>query len=178
MKTYLTRSIIAALASVVITCAASALVLGPSNLVGNWNPGSDYNTASDAKIASQALVTWYNGGTNANTLPGDTLFTLAPTSLGALPPTVPDGTKVDTSGPVDFNGSLTTYLVGKYGNVAYLFYLGGSGTWTLPSKLEGVQQGLSHYVAFGRTSVPDGGSTIALLGLGLALLAIARRKLA
>jgi hypothetical protein len=60
-----------------------------------------------------------------------------------------------------------------------LYYLNGVNTWTFTAPLNGTQvYGLSFYSLYSpTTSVPDGGATAALLGVGLlALAGLARRQ--
>jgi hypothetical protein len=78
-----------------------------------------------------------------------------------------------------------TYLTGKYDaeNAGmYVWYVAGlTGIVTMPANSSGFNgnQGLSHSIAYGPgTSVPEGGSTVAMLGAGFILLAgLARRSL-
>jgi hypothetical protein len=87
---------------------------------------------------------------------------------------------VDTGGPVDLNVSNWTYLLAKYGNVAYVWNVSNLTTVTVTSNLAGVQNGLSHYALFnpGTVTTPDGGTTLGLLGLGLMGVGYLRRRLA
>jgi hypothetical protein len=88
---------------------------------------------------------------------------------------------VDTGGPVtDLNVSNYTYLLAKYGNTAYVWYVADLTLVTITSNLSGVQNGLSHYALFnpGTVTTPDGGTTLGLLGLGLMGLGYLRRRLA
>jgi hypothetical protein len=144
--------------------------------VGNWDPGSAYNNDTDATTAANALVTWYNGGANANGVLAGATFTLASTSLAPLPNPLTFSFKDDSAPFVSFDASLYSYVLGKYGNVTYLFYIGNlSGMYDLP--LTGPNQlGLSHEIGFvSRTSVPDGGMTVIMLGSALAGLGAVRR---
>jgi len=72
------------------------------------------------------------------------------------------------------------YISGKFGPGQHIWYFpnGAPLSFTMPAT-SGFG-GLSHTSGFGLVvgRVSDGGSTVALLGLGLALLGIARRKLA
>jgi hypothetical protein len=106
-------------------------------------------------------------------------------NFGALPSTTETGhLKQDNANTTfDLGVGGFTYLIGKYDaeNAGmYVWYVAGlTGTVTMPADSTGFngQQGLSHSIAYGPgTSVPDGGSTIALLGGALVLLAgISRR---
>jgi hypothetical protein len=91
----------------------------------------------------------------------------------------------DESGNNTFNASNWTYVLAKYGNsypgdqfnpagqISLVWYVGNlSGTQTvLPT------QGLSHLTLLNpRTTVPDGGATLGLLGLGMLALGYLRRR--
>ena len=157
---------------------SQALTIDYSTMgVGNWDPGSAYNNNTDATIAANALVTWYNGGANANSVLSGVTVTLAPTGLAPLPNPLTFSFKDETSPFSSFDASLYSYVLGKYGNVTYLYYIGNlSGTYDLP--LTGPNQlGLSHEIGFvaRTTTVPDGGMTVIMLGSALAGLGAVRR---
>jgi len=85
------------------------------------------------------------------------------------------------SGSVDVTGF--TYLLGKYGDTAHIWYVGGlNGVQSIPLNEPGGAlgtQGQSHYSLFNptpSTGVPDGGATVLLLGAALSALAIAGRR--
>lgn len=82
-----------------------------------------------------------------------------------------------TDGAIDATGFL--YVYAKYGGEARVWYnaSGFSGIMTVPTA------GLSHLSTYnpggGNTpGVPDGGTTLALMGLGFAGLSLLRRKIA
>lgn len=197
MKTYLTRSIFAAFAGLAIACSASALTIGDTRNLGSIDPGSPADASAEAGYIT-------------------TLVGLSPSAIGTIDLSVPLSgpnfriydryladpaasypaatatgalSGLSPASSVDVTG--WTYLLAKYGDTSYVWYLGGlSGVQSVPLNEPGVipgtgtpsvnvgTQGQSHYSLFNQAPrVPDGGSTIALLGLGLALLAIARRKL-
>ena len=95
--------------------------------------------------------------------------------------TCPDATEAgedqgnSPSGSVDVTG--WTYLLAKYGQVAHVWYVGGtSGFVDVP--LDATGGGQSHYSLYnpGTTTVPEGGSTLMLLGAGLAAVGALRRR--
>jgi hypothetical protein len=106
-------------------------------------------------------------------------------NFGALPATTVTGHKAQNGSGTSFDlgASGFTYLIGKYDAESagmYVWYVAGlTGLVSIPGTSDGFNghQGLSHTIAYGPgTSVPDGGSTIALLGGALVLLAgISRR---
>jgi hypothetical protein len=75
------------------------------------------------------------------------------------------------------------YMTGKYGNgTQQVFYIGNLlvDNITLPATIAGTTgPALSHVAWFrGTTDVPDGGTTLLLLGAAMAGFAALRRKLA
>ena len=144
--------------------------------VGWYDRASKANKPTDVTAAANFLVDYYNGQTVVNTF-SQVSFTLAPTAFGVLPGDLAYGYK-DETGPFDsIDTTKYEYVLGKYGNNAYLFYIADlTGFVQLPGKLGG--KGLSHQVAFDsdRINVPDGGTTVALLGLAFVGLEIARRR--
>lgn len=84
------------------------------------------------------------------------------------------------------SGSGFTYILAKYdgpnggdvvwfvGGAAFTLPGDSSGLWTNP---DGQGYGISHWTGFGPgTSVADGGTTAALLGLGLVILSLIARR--
>jgi hypothetical protein len=177
MKTTITKLCLAVVCAAGMTLTSQATLIDYSTMgVGNWDPGSAYNNNPDSTLAANALVTWHNGGVNANTALAGATFTLGSAPLGALPGPLSFSFKDETAPFVSFDASLYSYILGKYGNVTYLFYVGNlSGTFELPLTGEN-DLGLSHEIAFvTRTSVPDGGMTLMLLGSAFAGLGTVRR---
>jgi hypothetical protein len=118
-------------------------------------------------LGANALTTI--GGNSYDTTAHD--FAGSVSSLGALDyPNNPPGTI-----PAGFQ-----YVLGKFGSASYVWYLGNQSFDISDLSVQG--GGLSHWVAFNPSNtdipVPDSGSAVALLGLALALLAVARRRLA
>jgi hypothetical protein len=73
-----------------------------------------------------------------------------------------------------------TYLLAKYGNTSYVWYVAGLTDVTLATPLGGGEDnGLSHYSLFnpGTITTPDGGTTLGLLGLAMLGLGYVRRHL-
>lgn len=160
---------------------ARAIVLDFSvSGIGSYAPASAANNDAEVTVAVNALINWFNGGPNPSG--GGITYTLTPGS-GLPPPALPTpavfGFKDDAAPFVDITLPGYTYLLAKYGNVAYVFYLGNlaPGSYSLPA-VGPNGLGLSHEVAFTtQTTVPDGGTTMALLGLGLLALEVLRRRI-
>ncbi len=177
------------LALVGLALNASAVPLSFSDYgVGTWAPGSDFN--SDPTVLSgvkHSVEVW-----NGTALPG--LYTEGSQSAtfvkGAgvlvpvlLPEPLANLGKDETPpfASIDNSGGLYSYLLGKYGNESYLFYIGGlnDSAISLPTSF-GPGGGLSHQVVFSARTpdlrVPDAGATALLLGLGLVGLLPFTRK--
>jgi len=151
----------------VLASVSSAITIGTDQLVGYWAPGSSYNNPTETTFAADLLIDWSNGGPAPTNTDAVFLITNQFTNL-------PDLDSTYTRNETGIGGTFTgyNYIVGKYANISYLFYLGG-GTYELPTTY--ARRGLSHYQAFGESPVPDGGTTVALVGAGLGLFALVRR---
>lgn len=170
---------LAVLALAAPAAKAIPLVDWSNHVVGTYTPASGYNNDAAVTIGANKLITWYNGGANPNPDP-NAVFSLTVGS-GVPPPALPGavfGFKDEDAPFGAVNSATSNYVLGKYGNTAYLFFIGNidAGNITLPATFGG-QNSLSHFVAFSRASVPDGGTTIALLGVCMLIMEGVRRKL-
>jgi hypothetical protein len=158
---------------------ASALTIGDNQELGKVffgiPSGDDARTNYVNHLVGMAL------GTSDSAL-GQS-FTRSNTNFGPLPTAVFG--KNGTSTTIDLGSGLYSYLFAKYdgpnGGVE-VWYVGNlSGNITIPSFGFGPpgtnKYGLSGWTLFGPggTSVPDGGTTVMLLGAALSALGIARR---
>lgn len=161
---------------------ATATTLTLDYLIGTVAPDTPANPANEL-IYSNALITWYNGGTNPNG-GGTYVYTLGPDasfvpgspgsgSLLAATGGVSAGTVINgvLTGPVDVTGY--TYLMAKFGPDGALYYLNGitsldgfNPAWGPFTSQEGF--GLSGITLFGpgTPSVPEAGALL-LFGTGL-----------
>lgn len=100
-----------------------------------------------------------------------------------------DAPVVELTGAVKFDtetpGTVSNYqfVLGKYGLTSWVWELAPGEEFTLPSKFKDKNNkggGLSHYTVFNGTTrqVPDGGTSIALLGMALLGLGGIRKVLA
>ena len=178
----LTKFALSAFAALALSATAQAVAIGDANYLGFVNPGLP---AGDAQTASyvQTLIDLAPGAT-LGTPPGATNDNYFERSLNVFA-NLPDaefGVKQDNSNAtIDVTG--WTYLLAKYGvgsNAAgtHVWYVGDlTGVVDIPATFEG--NGLSHSTLLtgGGTTVPDGGTTAVLLGLGLVAISfIARRR--
>jgi hypothetical protein len=189
MKSYFGKLAALAAFSVLTLTSARAVTLTINNGLGGAI-GGEVGTIIPASPASMADEVVYIN---------DLLALVAPTASGRYTTTAWDfngtvsalgstdnvNTNLDNGSPnPDFYNTISgfEYVLGKYGNAAVVWYLGGA-EFVIPLTLDvpgGQGDGLSHWIAFNPGSkVPDGGATVVLLGLGLVGMSfIARRRLA
>ncbi len=193
MKKSLLISALAGLTSLVFAPQAQAISLGYNDLysigsIEKGTPDSDaaqvfvLNILLDLSAGNDQVVPTPSGappGANSSyTFDRTGNFQPGTTYPNAV---VDDAVSGDaTAGTIDLDGGFL-YLLAKYGNkkvpgtsnpAFYVWYVGGlSGDVSIPTS------GLSHLTAYNpSTSVPDGGTTLLLLGTGLSALGLARRK--
>ena len=185
MKIIKKLSLIASVASMALAAQLNALTI--AGAIGSIDPSTPANALNEvgginALIALPADLTapiigdnngTYDGGTSSAVLDRFSTTEVGPgaTSVGGLQGQAP-------SGSVNVDG--WDYLAAKYGTALYVWYVGGlSGfqdvpLFELPGQGENAQ---SHYSLYNPgTTVPDGGTTVALLGFVLGALAVVRRK--
>jgi hypothetical protein len=135
-------------------------------MVGSVDPGSPADETSETAYVNTLLGMSANSVLNSG---GKTYTTFAYDASGSIV----DYLKFDTGTPAPVTGY--QFILGKFGNTSYVWELGAGETFTMFSS-EGQfpqgdgNQGLSHYSVFNKTTtrrVPDGGTSIALLGMAL-----------
>jgi hypothetical protein len=157
---------------------ASALTIGDAFYVGNIIDGIPSSLADEAAYIN-ALITLLPDapniaiGTETYNRVGSTLASPLPsaTDVGAV--------KTDTSVNTGIDVSGFTYLLGKYDASdagSFVWLVSGLTTVDLPALAN--ERELSHYSLFNPTSVPDGGTTIGLLGLAMLALGYLRYRTA
>lgn len=197
MKTSIIRKWIACLClggTLLGATGAQAVIISNSRLLGTIVPGTPANPANETEMVRFLVAALNTGTSGAVAYPGagvslgnnpddpqtETYTLWAPTGLG-LPAPLPAATGAQTvTGNTTINlGALQyDYIVAKFGQDAEAFWIGGlSGELTIPN-YTGNTNGLSGYTLInGRTSVPDGGATVALMGIALGGLSLGRRFL-
>lgn len=149
--------------------------------LGTVVPGTPASPGSDQGFLS-GLLTAYNSGTRGSwTVPGapgggDYTFNINPgTSLPGTLPTLNglyqlgnmSGLSGSTSVIISLAGITADYITIKWGQDFEAYYVHGlTGSVTLGNDVN--RNGISGYTYWNGGQVPDGGTTIALLGLGLA----------
>jgi hypothetical protein len=159
----------------------------------NTQPGN--NGIGTLTTWAQSAIDAYNtGGYTGSPLPalGAFQFQILPTgqtNTGTIPPGWPTGYAPSTTSSLTLPLGGFNYIVlswggsnipGDNGTADYLYYIGGtSGNFTF-SRPDLAGGGLSGVTVWGPTTpprVPDGGTTIALLGFGLLACVIFQHKM-
>jgi hypothetical protein len=160
---------------VALPTATRALTIGDSQELGFVEFGIPSGDADRTNYVNH-LIGMSLGSTD--TALGQT-FTRSNNSFGSLPTAV--FALNGTSTTIDLGINLYSYLFAKYDGPNYgseVWYVGNlSGSITIPAT--GGKYGLSGWTLFGPgggNNAPDGGTTAALLGLGLSGLAALRAK--
>jgi PEP-CTERM motif len=157
--------------------ADTILTTSSSTYVGSVNPGSPSST-SDELTYIQTLLTVGPGDTLTVTVAPHTWLYTRSSNTGPFPAVTAYGNSSGTTQSTGIDVSGFDYLLAKYGDVSYVWYVGGLTEVDIPSTL-GVAGGLSHWDLFdGNTSPVPEPTSMALLGTGLFGMAGAiRRKL-
>jgi hypothetical protein len=165
-----------------------SLTIGDSHELGTVKPSEPAGDANRTLYVNTMIGLSLGDSTHVIVQPGnhDNLVTRSNNNFGSLPTAVFDhngtGTRVDLG-----DGSLYSYLFAKYdgpNGASEVWYVGGiSGTITIPAFGFGppgtTKYGLSGWTLFGPgvPGVPDGGTTVMLLGAALGALGMVRRFL-
>jgi VPDSG-CTERM motif len=166
-----------------------ALALNDTHVVGTVTPDSPADPSNEATFINYMISLATGGSGHVIINPGNhdnfitrsaNLFANLPnaTATGAVRTDTPPGTNVVDLGPTV---GVYSYLLAKYdgkNDSSVVWYVGDlSGNLTIPLFGPG-GKGLSHWTLFGPgVGVPDGGTTVMLLGAALGALGIVRRYL-
>ena len=167
-----------------INTPSTNLTFNDVHVVGTVTPATPANPANVAdyinfmiNLAPGSSGTFHNPPHTQSITRSTNLFASLPNALvpGAVPGT---GTTIDLGA-----GGVYSYLFAKYdgqNDISQVWYVGNlSGIITIP-QLGPLGYGLSGWILFppgGTPSVPDGGTTVMLLGAALGVLGMARRFL-
>ena len=158
----------------------SALTIGDGQTLGTVMFGIPSGDQDRLNYVND-LVFMYNNGITDSVLDGQTMHIVngAPAFGATLANAVLDGHVSGTSTSINLSGFGSTflYLFAKYDGPnqgSVVWYVGNlSGTITIPADWNGY--GLSGWTLFGSgVSIPDGGTTVMLLGTALGALGIVR----
>jgi hypothetical protein len=171
---------------------AIPLTIGTADLdadyyVGQIIDGIPSSFADEARYINNLITLGAGQGNTSIPNPDDSVETYnrVGSDLEGLFPTalIEGAVKNETGEYTGINVTGFTYILGKYdagnpGAGAYVWYVGGLTGVTfvaLPATSPGGYE-LGHYTLFNARSVPDGGTTLILLGGALVGLGILRRK--
>jgi len=162
--------------------ASADTILGffpDSHVVGTITPGAPADPADVAGYIN-FMISLLPGG--AGTFNGQ-IITRSTNLFGSLPAATATGAVSGTGTTIDLNALGTfTYLFAKYdgqNDLSQVWNISGlTGVLTIPA-FGPLGYGLSGWILFGPTGgqVPDGGTTVMLLGAALGALGMARRFL-
>lgn len=192
IKTWLAVLCLGALAS-----NASAVTINTNQVLGRIIPGTPANPANETEMVrflvaalntgSSGAVAYSGAGVNLGNNPADggpevyTLWDPVGVTAGSAPLPLATGTQTVTSNVnINLGAFVYDWILAKFGQDSVVFYIGNlSGAITIPN-LTGNRNGLSGYLLVNKRdlpqgNVPDGGATVALLGLSLAGMAMVRR---
>jgi VPDSG-CTERM motif len=173
-------------------CAAAILAFSPNasadatlgffpdpHVVGTISPGAPADPADVATYINFMIALPSPG---SGTFAGQAI-TRSSNSFGSLPTAVVAGSVSGTGTSVDLGGGTFTYLFAKYdgqNDLSQVWNISGlTGIITIPG-FGPLGYGLSGWILFnpgGGGGVPDGGTTVMLLGAALGALGMARRFL-
>lgn len=172
---------------------AIALTIDDDRFLGTVDPGNGSPETQAALINDLLSISAAQAETTVNI--GGILFRRDATALCGFSGACPDASAalgMAQGGANDTTvelGTGYTYLKAKYGNTMVVWYVAGlSGDHTIPLScgagggatcdVIGSGGGLSHWIAYNpsTTTVPDGGATLGLFGLGMLALGYLRRR--
>jgi hypothetical protein len=161
--------LLAAVAMLAFSHNSSALTVGDNKFLGQLIPGTDGNAERTA------YVNYMIGMNPGLGLFMGQVFNRSTNNFGALPTAVFALNGTNTNIPL--GTGLYSYLFARYSGVSYVWYVGNlSGNVQIPpfTITGGLLMGWTLFSAGGQ-GVPDGGTTVMLLGAALCALGIARR---
>ena len=167
-----------------INIPTTALTFSDTHVVGTITPGSPADPADVAPYINFmiGLVPGHSG--TFHNPPHTQTVTRSSNLFPSLPNALVPGAVSGTGTTINLGaGGVFSYLFAKYdgqNDISQVWYVGNlSGILTIP--LDGpLGHGLSGWILFGpggTPSVPDGGTTVMLLGAALGALGVARRFL-
>jgi hypothetical protein len=163
--------------------SATALTFNDVHVVGTITPGSPADPSDVAPYINFMIgLTPGTSGTFHNP-PHTQSITRSTNLFASLPNALVPGAVSGTGTTINLGAGVFSYLFAKYDgqrDISQVWYVGNlSGIVTIP-QLGPLGHGLSGWILFppgGGGQVPDGGTTVMLLGAALGALGVARRFL-
>jgi hypothetical protein len=159
--------------------STSALTIGDANYVGSITDGIPSSPANEVIYIN--TLTGLGTGAATVTIGTEDYNRVGSTLAGPFAPAVEAGSVKNETGVNTINATGFTYILAKYdagaaGSLVWYIEGGATGSVTVPTEFNG--KGVSHISLYnpGTTTVPDGGTTVLLLGSALSLVGLARRK--
>ena len=162
--------------------ASINLTIGDQHELGKVQPATPEGDAAVTQYVNFMIGLSLGGSGHVSIGPHDNLVTRSMNNFGALPSAAElalrgKGTKIDlgTQGTYDY---LFAHYGGPRGGFAEVWYVGNlNGSISIPAT--GFGHGLSGWAVFTAPggAVPDGGTTVMLLGAALGALGVVRRFL-
>jgi hypothetical protein len=182
-KTMIALACLLMLGAGAVTAQATSLTTASSEYLGYIAPGLPSSDGNEETFITELIALSPNGskfpcGTGADT---DNTCYRSANVFGSLPAASfvnkPTGTGVTSIDVTGYSYILAKYGSSASGNQSHVWYVGGlTGVITVPLNI-GSSGEISHISRFTYTSVPDGGTTLMLLGTALIGLGAMRRKL-
>lgn len=182
LKVTLGAVCVAGLLVVPFQASAIPLTIGDDYYLGEIEKSAPASESDEAGYINN-LITLAAGQSNT-TIGGKKYDRIDSDVAGPFPTATASGAAKEDTDQTHINATGFAYILGKYGQNSYVWFLSGSLTdIVLPAQLSGKE--LSHSTLFNpgispspSPSVPEGGATVLLLGAALAGFAALRRKLA
>jgi hypothetical protein len=159
--------------------AATALTFDDAHVVGTITPGPVKPAVVSAYINLMVALAPGDSGTFLNP-PFAQTITRSSNTFASLPNALLPGAVTGISTTINLGAGVYSYLFAKYdgqNDVSQVWYVGNlSGIVTIPA-LGPRGHALTLWKLFPGAQVPDGGTTVMLLGAALGALSMARRFL-
>jgi hypothetical protein len=159
--------------------AATALTFNDAHVVGTMTPGPVNLAVVSASINYMVALAPGDSGTFHNP-PFAQTITRSSNTFASLPNALVPGAVTGFSTTINLGAGVYSYLFAKYdgqNDLSQVWYVGNlSGIVTIPA-LGPSGHALTRWKLFPGGQVPDGGTTVMLLGAALGALGMARRFL-
>ncbi len=169
---------------VATTASADPIAVGDSRYIGLAIDGAPASAAWEVEYIN-FMIALPTPGYGTMSGPGQQIEQIYRSSrnFGPLPTAVLEGAingSDPTTSPIDTTGWV--YLLARYGGWSHVWYVAGLESAEIPATASSGRGGdrateLSHYSRYNYSQVPDGGTTLVLLGAALVGVGVLRRRL-